>query len=75
MWIFRLGDWHLIELPECVDPSWTVGQRQKAAAIVWAEMRHGASLEAAWHVAERAIYEASSGIPRKQHGTPENEEK
>ena len=74
LYVFRLGDWHRVDLPDCVDPSWTAGQRQKAAAVVWKELQRGASFQDAWSAAELAVYQ-ELGVTWKEHGAPEHKEK
>jgi len=57
--VFRKGAWIEIPIPPYLDPSWTFGDRQKAATVVCAAMdTAGLTFEAAWIKAEIAVQES-----------------
>lgn len=56
MLVFRMGQWHQVELPDCIDPSWGCAERA-AAASVYVEWRlKGLEPGEAWCRAEEMIY-------------------
>jgi hypothetical protein len=63
MLVFRKGVWHQVELPPCVDPSWTASERMTAAAVLIDSLHRGLSYRKAFEAAE--LY-----VTRKQHGSP-----
>ena len=63
MLVFAKGTWREVELPDYTDPSWGLVERTRAA--------YGLLAGKAWEEIEREIY---SGISRKEHSSPENEE-
>jgi hypothetical protein len=54
--IFSGGQWVRVDVAAFADPALTEGQRLFAAAVVAAERRGGASLEAAVQGAEKRLY-------------------
>ena len=57
--VFRKGAWIEITMPPYVDPSWTFGDRQKAASVVCEAMdTAGLTFEEAWVKAEIAVQES-----------------
>lgn len=65
MLVFRAGRWHTVELPPCVDPSWSASERFMAASVLVDHLQRGLSYRKAFEAAE--LY-----ITRKQHGCPED---
>jgi hypothetical protein len=58
MLVFRKGVWTTVTMPAYVDPSWTFGDRQKAATVVCEAMEGGLTFEEAWVKAEIAVQES-----------------
>lgn len=54
--VFSGGQWTQVDVAAFADPALTEGQRLFAAAVVAAERRGGASLEAAVQTAEKRLY-------------------
>ena len=74
MLVFSKGTWIEVAMPSYVDPSWTYGDRMKAASVVADLLGTGVTFKEAWVKAEEAVY-AELGVSRKQHGAPQNEKK
>jgi uncharacterized protein YoaH (UPF0181 family) len=74
MLVFRRGEWHTVQLPDYVDPSWGFGDRQKASCLLHELMCRGLSFHEAWDAVEKEIY-VSLGVLGKEHGSPKYEKK
>lgn len=56
MLVFHKGLWVEVAMPSYVDPSWTFGDRQKAANIVCDLMGSGLTFKESWLKAEELVY-------------------